>query len=269
MVVSYEYDAWGKVYSVTGSLADTLGTINPIRYRSYYYDNETGFYYLNSRYYDPEVKRFINADGVIGANQDLTSYNLYAYCGNNPVIRKDSSGEFWLTALIVTAVVTVVAVAVTKAVCTIRETNRVEKEIQNIPEPTKDITESLTQTMQTNAKSIQDYRKDNGLIDSTFEFKRRVQNKVVWDLKQQDEYKGQSFKFNKIKVEAQDIGNIHYGYVGKAMGLPDIVLLAGGSYAQLRAGTSNFEMFMTTGGDDLRDQAFIMYGIRLYEEENK
>ena len=93
VVVSYVYDAWGKVYSVTGSMADTLGQINPIRYRSYYYDNETGFYYLNSRYYDPDVKRFINADGQLNNNQSLFGGNLFAYCYNNPVNMVDFDGN--------------------------------------------------------------------------------------------------------------------------------------------------------------------------------
>ena len=106
MVVSYIYDAWGKVYSVTGSMADTLGTINPIRYRSYYYDNETGFYYLNSRYYDPEVKRFINADSNLYPQTGLLGVNLFAYCRNNPVNLYDENGEFgkWLKGLALAAV---------------------------------------------------------------------------------------------------------------------------------------------------------------------
>ena len=80
-----------------GSLADTIGNINPIRYCSYYYDTDTGFYYLQSRYYDPTIKRFINPDDVslLGANGDFASLNLYAYCGNNPVARADEGGEFW------------------------------------------------------------------------------------------------------------------------------------------------------------------------------
>ena len=92
--VSYAYDPWGKVLSVTGS--DTvIGNLNPFRYRGYYYDDETGLYYLQSRYYDPEVGRFINADDVnyIGTTESELSYNAFAYCGNDPVNHSDPSGR--------------------------------------------------------------------------------------------------------------------------------------------------------------------------------
>ena len=92
VVVEYTYDAWGKVLSVTGSQASTIGQYNPFRYRSYYYDVETGFYYLQSRYYDPTVGRFLNADGIIGANGGIEGYNMFAYCSNNPVKFADYSG---------------------------------------------------------------------------------------------------------------------------------------------------------------------------------
>ena len=91
-IVSYQYDPWGKVLSVSGSEAASIGQINPIRYRGYYYDTETGFYYLQSRYYDPKVRRFLNADGILGANQDLLSYNLFAYCSNDRVNFCDPTG---------------------------------------------------------------------------------------------------------------------------------------------------------------------------------
>ena len=68
VVTEYTYDAWGKVLTTTGSLASTIGQYYPFRYRGYYYDTETGFYYLQSRYYDPVVGRFLNADSIIGAN---------------------------------------------------------------------------------------------------------------------------------------------------------------------------------------------------------
>ena len=94
-VVSYTYDAWGAPLSVTGTAADTIGQLNPFRYRSYYYDNEIGLYYLNSRYYDPETYRFINADNQIAIGNTLVGINLFSYCGSNPISRADEDGEFW------------------------------------------------------------------------------------------------------------------------------------------------------------------------------
>ncbi len=66
---------------------------NPLRYRGYYYDRETGFYYLNSRYYDPKIGRFINADSYVSTGQGIVGYNMFAYCGNNPVNASDPMGE--------------------------------------------------------------------------------------------------------------------------------------------------------------------------------
>ena len=94
-VVEYRYDSWGKLLSTSGSLASTLGKNNPFRYRGYVYDEETGFYYVSSRYYDPEIGRFINADDIAYLGmRGLTSYNLFAYCGNNPVMGYDPYGTF-------------------------------------------------------------------------------------------------------------------------------------------------------------------------------
>ena len=115
-VASYAYDAWGKILSSSGSKAE----INPLRYRGYYYDTETGFYYLQSRYYDPVTHRFINADAPeyseIAADS-LDDTNLFAYCSNNPVMRVDETGELcsWLKKTIA-AVAIVAAVAVVAAV---------------------------------------------------------------------------------------------------------------------------------------------------------
>ncbi len=92
-VVTYTYDSWGSPLSVTGSLASTVGQKNPIRYRGYYYDAESGFYYLQSRYYDPKTGRFINADGIIGANKDVLANNIFTYCGNNPINFSDITGK--------------------------------------------------------------------------------------------------------------------------------------------------------------------------------
>lgn len=101
-VVSYTYDAWGKLLSITGTHKDTIGRSNPLRYRGYYYDNETGFYYCTSRYYDPEIGRWINADSVIDQSSVIGA-NLFVYCLNNPVNMTDETGNlpfFAITAVI-------------------------------------------------------------------------------------------------------------------------------------------------------------------------
>ena len=106
VVANYHYDAWGKLLSVTDANGNVLteptdysepiganiAFLNPIRYRGYVYDNETGFYYLHSRYYDPENRRFINADTIISQESTL-GYNLFAYCNNNPVNMTDETGN--------------------------------------------------------------------------------------------------------------------------------------------------------------------------------
>ena len=104
-VVQYTYNAWGELLSATGPMLSSLGALNPLLYRGYVYDRETGLYYLQSRYYNPEIGRFISADNYPSTGQGLTGNNMFAYCGNNPVSREDESGEFWLTAVIISAVV--------------------------------------------------------------------------------------------------------------------------------------------------------------------
>jgi RHS repeat-associated protein len=91
-VVGYIYDTWDKLISITGTLKDTVGEKNPYRYRGYRYDIETGYYYLQSRYYNPEMGRFINADAIGGNVGALLSHNIFAYCNNNPVTAQDPSG---------------------------------------------------------------------------------------------------------------------------------------------------------------------------------
>ena len=95
IAASYDYDAWGNC-TVYDSSDAAIGDLNPLRYRGYYYDAETGFYYLQSRYYDPAICRFINADtfATTDANGFLSA-NMFAYCENNPIMRVDADGEIW------------------------------------------------------------------------------------------------------------------------------------------------------------------------------
>ena len=118
--VSYEYDAWGNTVSVTDTSEDCWSTLNPFRYRGYYFDTETGLYYVLGRYYNPEIGRFLNADSVIsGTGESVQGYNLFAYCFNNPVNMSDPSGNWpkWATKLV--AAVAVVAVVAAVAAVTV------------------------------------------------------------------------------------------------------------------------------------------------------
>ena len=119
-VVEYSYDSWGRLLSCTGSLASTLGTQNPFRYRGYVYDTETGLYYVTSRYYDPEIGRWINADipeTVTTDFENFAQYNLFAYCFNNPANMSDETGAWpsWATKLVIGVGAIVIGAAVVAA----------------------------------------------------------------------------------------------------------------------------------------------------------
>ena len=99
-VVSYVYDAWGRLISTDDDTDIDLGEINPLRYRGYVYDQETGFYYLQSRYYNPAWGRFLNADSFVSTGQGLLGNNMFAYCNNNPISYSDPTGESLIGAII-------------------------------------------------------------------------------------------------------------------------------------------------------------------------
>ena len=99
LIAEYEYDEWGKLLNITTAEEGNeeqlkIATANPFRYRGYYYDNETGYYYLHSRYYNPEWGRFISADDLNYINNSKSvNLNAYCYCANNPIRFKDPTGN--------------------------------------------------------------------------------------------------------------------------------------------------------------------------------
>ena len=105
LVASYNYDPYGNLISDEPA-ENTIGHLNPLRYRGYYYDSETGLYYISSRYYDPEIGRWISPEpnvynGEFDAGAGLIGYNVYAYCANNPVNYYDPTGEFVISTLLI------------------------------------------------------------------------------------------------------------------------------------------------------------------------
>ena len=115
-VAEYSYDAWGNC-TVT-NYTDTIAYDNPLRYRGYYYDFDTGLYYLQSRFYDAKTGRFINADEptLIGANGGMVSNNLFAYCDNNPVMNSDPSGCIVVSTVVKTIINAISGYFVGKAI---------------------------------------------------------------------------------------------------------------------------------------------------------
>ena len=122
-VVSYRYSSWGKILETVDTSDNQIAARNPFRYRGYILDEETGMYYVSSRYYDPEVGRWLNADESTTITTELENfgqYNLYAYCFNNPINMKDEDGTWpkWLKkaiAVVATATVVVAATIITVA----------------------------------------------------------------------------------------------------------------------------------------------------------
>ena len=127
-VARYSYDAWGVPTILQDTSNCQIATINPFRYRGYYYDAETGLYYVSSRYYDPEIGRFINADETtyLGADSTVLSYNLYAYCENEPTNNEDRSGN-WLLRVICGVAAGAVFGGVALAICTLLKLTKKQK----------------------------------------------------------------------------------------------------------------------------------------------
>ena len=279
-VVRYSYDAYGRVTGITGSLKDSLGEMNPFRYRSYYFDSESGFYYLQSRYYSPLMGRFINGDDRLVDNG-----NMFAYCGNNPVINVDYRG--------------------TDYSCGWSDENYVPP-LDYVEDPVgyeymdddfygpptgfeytdedftgpqgfeysdndvgggnvivpKDITKDLDDLMKNNAN----YLKSIPYVYAVLKFGNNVRTGHEWDLKNA-EFGDSIYIYKGEYVYGTDIGNIHFGYVGKAIFSEPILLQGAGAY-QIISGTSSIDYLLHGLGDDPNDQRRIKEGIYYYKFDN-
>ena len=143
MVASYNYDAWGSC-TVYNSSDAAIGDLNPLRYRGYYYDAETGFYYLQSRYYDPAICRFINADGLF--TDGFVGSNLFAYCVNDPVNTVDPTGNFAITATVALITFGIALVATAFAVG-ISSSPGFQEAVEGLCESVGDIAEQIKEKL--------------------------------------------------------------------------------------------------------------------------
>ena len=262
IVVQYLYDSWGKLISITGSLADTIGVKNPLRYRGYYYDTETSLYYLQSRYYDPETCRFINADSLLVAGDYLQGTNMFAYCLNNPVMYVDPSGcapsDIALYYYIMQVINFVFA-----GQDILYKLLGIDN--PSIPANGEDITKKLDSEMRKNASILSNYKDEHGYIKAVRFFLNQVRTGGEWDFKNRKDWAldpNKVYIYNGKKLKHDDIGNIHFGYVGRVLFSEEILCIGAGLY-QLLDNPSGWSI--DSYFDDPRDQEAIRFGSSLWD----
>ena len=279
LVCSYEYDSWGKLISIKDNNGNIItntshiGYINPFRYRSYYYDNETKLYYLNSRYYNPEWGRFINADRFISTDTGIIGFNMYAYCNNEPISRKDYSGSFFglvFGMFAVTAGIILGAEIIDNN--NKKQNKKAKKEIEEVQKkhnvcPIEE-NKNFKETLKTNAKKVQNDTQNMNYIERLNYLRENANDGQKFDLKL---FTKDTIFYDGMYMEPQDIGNYHFGYIGRAAGIQTWVLLKGASVNQIKK--MNWEVFKncftTSFCDDPRDQYFIKMGAIAYDKEHK
>ena len=211
-VATYEYDAWGNIASSSGRLSE----INPLRYRGYYYDNETGFYYLQSRYYDPANRRFISADVYASTGQGFVGTNMFAYCNNKPIINSDPSGHALRSNL--------------TAIC---------DGGSGYLDRTKDVKRVLRE-------NYEQAKRWGWELDGPFEFYDAVKDGGKWDYKLHPDGsewipRNGVFSVNGKKMTAEQLGNINYGFTGSVLGFPAPVLRMAGGFVAIKNSGINWE----------------------------
>ena len=260
-VVQYTYDAWGKVLSVAGTMASSLGTIQPFRYRGYVYDVETGLYYLRSRYYNPEWGRFINADVLMKGN-------LFAYCSNNPENRFDVSGnkdshvQYRMLSNIIQSVKNIITSICAEAQLVI---NRFKAKVV-----LGEISDKQFEYLVNYPYIGADLALGTGIYDRYEWFYNQVNHKAPMDYKREERRPwwalgNKSFYFRGQTISFEAYGNINYGYVGKALNIPDWILYAGGGFAAVTGGGDKswrIDYFF----DSETDHNNIAWGIQIYNE---
>ncbi len=264
-MTSYTYDSWGKIVSIKDANGNEItdpnhiGKINPYRYRSYRYDEETGLYYLNSRYYNPEWGRFLNADEFLMENENIIGNNLYAYCINNPINLSDPNGNAAISAFVKTVgnivkkVIQTVYTAVTKT----------------LPDYSKELNKVILQ----NTYEMITIKEQFGGEVAAVEFYYSVNNGGIWGYKIPKRWENginveflgynKPFIYNGVITTAEDFGNIHYGFVGSAVGFSPTILFIGGGYAANKKTPINI-FIKTNYGDSIEDHNAIKRGIDMY-----
>ncbi len=239
-----------------------IGQQNPFRYRGYFYDTETGMYYLKSRYYDPELRRLICLDRFFSTGQGSIEKNMFSYCLNNPTTYYDPTGTL-------------------PCGCVYNgsagDFARLEHGLppgncsHGINRTTVDITNRLNSEMRKNAEYLREYRIEKGFVNAVKEFVVNVKTGGNWDFKNQRAWKfseNVTYYYNGSVIRQDDIGNIHYGYVGRELFGVGTLLVGGGLY-QIKTDFPNIQWnHFYSVFDDPRDQMMVIVGTILWDKDN-
>lgn len=270
LIVKYEYDSFGNILNIIDNSNINLSQVNKYRYRSYYYDGETGYYYLKARYYVPSWGRFLSADNYISTDTGPNGYNMYAYCNNNFIKYKDYDGHFITVGL----VVTLAAVGGALLGYNYYQGKKKAKEISKVQQKKQkkeipDRTAELNAKCEQSAKELQEAVKGKNPAETLVIFKNSVTNNAKYDLKETPEW-NEELIYNGTVFDPQDTGNFHYGYIGRSIGIPvEVLVLGAGANQFSNYGMDTFKYCFTFAAcDDPRDTYYIRMGALKYDEEN-
>lgn len=273
IVAEYRYNSWGEIIEMLDSngnpiskTQDHIANINPYRYRSYYYDQETEMYYLNSRYYNPKWGRFVSSDNYITNDYRVLGSNMYIYCKNNYINEDDISGH-GVGLLIISLVLGAYAI--------VNDKKKRKKAVQNIKKiqkkkkDVKDKTKEINQKLQKTKSEVKKETEGKNFVERLKFVYDTSNDGKKYDLKLQDDW-GDTVIYDNLVMEAQDVGNFHFGYLGRAAGIPlDVLRLGAGANQLKKYGLKTTDNCLSSSYcDDMRDTIYIELGAMKYDNEN-
>ena len=272
-VVTYSYDAWGNTSITCTSTYTALSHFNPFRYRGYVYDEETGLYYLQSRYYNPLTGRFISADSYLVSGNHINGTNMFAYCLNNPVMYVDPRGTDTSDEIGFAFQTILYAAFYAGSLLYLygeKDAFAVAQEFVDsglgFSEVFVDVTDKLNEELIINALYLSQIIADLGTVAAIQFFVDNVKTGGIMDFKNNPDWNLKKYIiyiFEDNILRYDDLANINYGFIGRLLFSEEMLLIAGG-VVQIWEKTSKID-YIFPNFDDPHDQWAISFGYHLWD----